>query len=261
MEGSGEWLTVSLRFVGPIGTPTADQLQRLDAALHAVDADAPSIAEDLYKFGRDWQVREDRLTPEQFAALLHREGFACQYRSWPVAAPLRHGWCEPVWLPSGGAVRVSKRVLWLWDEVMSRPDDLSGEETINGGPETTLAEYLAAHPWRDKPFRPAPFYYPTADYFSCFFTDEEAYEETLLPGLLDVFRSRATKQIVGCRVWGEWLRDWVRDQRAERVRSERAECVRVCNEEAARWRIQGMHAEAAAVTMAAVRIGERGTKP
>src|SRR5262249_35468588 len=63
----------------------------------------------------------------------------------------------------------------------------------------SLTEYLAEHDC--KGFVPRPHYFQDGDFVSYYFAEDRAYEERV-DELLTVFRSMATKELVGCKIKG-----------------------------------------------------------
>lgn len=66
-------------------------------------------------------------------------------------------------------------------------------------PIKTVAEYMAGKPC--KGFKPTPIYSEPGDMIECFFTPDLCYADSLVPGV-DVFRSQATGEIVGVKIFG-----------------------------------------------------------
>jgi hypothetical protein len=63
----------------------------------------------------------------------------------------------------------------------------------------SLKQYLAEH--RCETFVPRPHYFQDGDHVSYYFAEDRAYEERV-DELLTVFRSIATKELVGCKIKG-----------------------------------------------------------
>src|SRR5262249_38691596 len=63
----------------------------------------------------------------------------------------------------------------------------------------TFEDYMTGRPAR--PFEAKPQYFIDGDFVSCFLSDQLAYEERL-DGLVTVYRSVETNEMVGCKIKG-----------------------------------------------------------